>query len=218
MSDAAELAAMISKCASCGVGVIADAVTNHMAAGSGSGSSGSKFGGRTYPGTYTANDFHHDDGDTSKNCQINNYKDRTNVQTCDLVGLPDLDSSADWPQHRLSEYLGALASLGVSGFRVDAAKHQAADQLGAILTVNTTAAGKEVYQEVIGAPDEAVQPKEYVSNGRVTEFGLSYRLSNAVRSGQLSSLRSVADGLLPSDSALAFIDNHDSQIVSTVIK
>lgn len=149
--------------------------------------------------------------------QINNYQDKFNVQHCDLVGLPDLDTGAQWPQTRIGTYLGALANLGVAGFRVDAAKHQDAHNLGLVLSSNATAAGTEVYQEVIGAPGEAVQPSEYVGNGRVTEFGLSYRLSNAVRSGQLSSLRSATDGLLPSASALAFIDNHDSQRSAAVL-
>ena len=140
---------MVSTCGSCGVKIIADAVTNHMAAGSGTGSSGSSFGGRAYPGTFSANDFHHNSGDTSRNCVISNYQDKFNVQHCDLVGLPDLDSGADWPQRRIGAYLGALAELGVAGFRVDAAKHQEAHNLGLILKSNASAAGTEVYQEVI---------------------------------------------------------------------
>lgn len=56
-----------------------------------------------------------------------------------------------------------------------------------------------------------MHPSEYVANGRVTEFGFSHRLSTAVRSGELSNLHQLTDGLLPSASALAFIDNHDSQ-------
>mmetsp|Transcript_20931 Transcript_20931/g.53507 ORF Transcript_20931/g.53507 Transcript_20931/m.53507 type:complete len:495 (+) Transcript_20931:48-1532(+) len=217
LGDESALAEMIETCKQCGVKVIADAVINHMAAGGGSGSSGSSFGQRNYPGTYSPNDFHHNDGDTSQNCVISNYQDRDNVQRCDLVGLPDLDSGADWPQQRIGAYLGSLGDMGVAGFRVDAAKHQAAQELGAILLANTSAASKEVYMEVIGAPGEAVQPAEYVPYGRVTEFGLSYAISDAVRSGQLSSLRSVTDGLLRSEDALAFIDNHDSQRSASVL-
>jgi alpha-amylase len=213
LGDEAAFQSMIASCRKCGIKIIADAVTNHMAAGSGTGSSGSPFGGRGYPGTYSAPDFHHNPGDTSTNCQISNYQDRQNVQKCDLVGLPDLDSSADWPRRRLGAYLGSLGALGVAGFRVDAAKHQDAHALGQILSANGSACGLEVYQEVIGAPGEAVQPIEYIHNGLVTEFGYSYGLSSAVRDGQLSSLPGVSSrsGLLPSASALAFLDNHDSQ-------
>jgi len=217
LGDEAAFTAMVSKCRGCGVSIIADAVTNHMAAGSGTGSSGSSFGGRTFPGTYMARDFHHNDGDEANNCVISNYQDKWNVQHCDLVGLPDLDSGASWPQTRLGAYLGALAELGVAGFRIDAAKHQDAANLGAILTNNASARGKQVYQEVIGAPNEAVQPSEYTSNGLVTEFGFSYAISNAVRNGQLASLRTATDNLLPSASALAFIDNHDSQRSGAVL-
>ena len=42
-------------------------------------------------------------------------------------------------------------------------------------------------------------------------FGLSYAVSSAVRAGKLSSLPGATSGLLPSASALAFLDNHDSQ-------
>jgi len=217
LGDESAFSLMVSKCQSCGVKIIADAVTNHMAAGGGTGTSGSSFGGRAYPGTYMARDFHHNSGDESHNCVISNYQDKFNVQHCDLVGLPDLDSGAEWPQTRIGMYLGALANLGVAGFRVDAAKHQDAHNLGLILKSNASAGSKEIYQEVIGGPGEAVQPSEYVNNGRVTEFGLSYAISNAVRSGKLTSLQHATDGLLPSASALTFIDNHDSQRSGAVL-
>ena len=213
LGDEQGLASMVKTCSKCGVKIIADAVTNHMASGAGTGSSGSSFGGRGFPGTYSPPDFHHHPGDLTTNCQITDYTDRENVQLCDLVGLPDLDSSADWPRHRLGAYLGSLGALGVAGFRVDAAKHQDAHALGQILSANVSAAGLEVYQEVIGASGEAVKPSEYIGNGRVTEFALSYRLSAAVRSGDFASMPQIAEAsdLLPSDSALSFIDNHDSQ-------
>ena len=86
LGDERAFTSMVAACERCGVKIIADAVTNHMAAGSGTGGSGSSHGGRTYPGTYSANDFHHNTGDTSHNCVINNYQDKFNVQHCDLVG------------------------------------------------------------------------------------------------------------------------------------
>ncbi|KAL1504259.1 hypothetical protein AB1Y20_010668 [Prymnesium parvum] len=216
LGDEAAFLAMVKSCARCGVKVVADAVTNHMAAGQGQGSAGSSFSSRVFPGTYGAVDFHHNEGDTSHNCAISNYQDRWNVQHCDLVGLPDLDSGADWPRRRLGAYLAKLVSLGVRGLRVDAAKHQDAGELGAILRQGNTST-IEVYQEVIGAPGEAVQPSEYTGNGRVTELGYSYSLSDTVRSGALANLRTLGDGLLPSQSALAFIDNHDSQRASAAL-
>eukprot|EP00966_Prymnesium_polylepis_P322401 7378656-Prymnesium_polylepis.1 len=118
-----------------------------MAAGQGTGSAGSSFSSRVFPGTFSAADFHHNSGDTAHNCVISNYQDHWNVQHCDLVGLPDLDSGAEWPRKNIGAYLSHLASLGVSGFRIDAAKHQDAAELGAILQ---PVKDREIYQEVIG--------------------------------------------------------------------
>jgi alpha-amylase len=243
LGDEAAFLQMVQTCRKCGVGIVVDAVisnergvqtsgslrvpthysyacaplwTDHMAAGSGSGTSGSSFSARTFPGTYSPNDFHHNSGDTSSNCVISNYQDKWNVQHCDLVGLPDLDSGADYTRRTIGAYLTGLTAVGVSGFRVDAAKHQDASELGAILAAGNTS-HLEVYQEVIGAPGEAVQPSEYVGNGRVTEFGYSYQLADKVRASDLAGLHGLGGGLLPSDKALVFTDNHDSQRASSAL-
>lgn len=252
LGDRSSFESMVSTCRRCGVRIFADAVINHMAEGNGTGSSsGAAFGNRTFADAgMTPQDFHHDEGDASRNCVISDFTNRANVQQCDIGFLPDvrlspkspsrgrapvgrqfscghaarltttthlsrpsqIASGASMPQRRLGAYLGDLASLGVAGFRVDAAKHIDALELGAILSANESARGKEAYQEVRGTPGEAVQPTEYVGNGRVTEFGLGERISTAVRAGDLASLRGVTDDLqLPSEAALVFIDNHDSQ-------
>lgn len=72
---------MISRCKAAGVGIIVDAVINHMAAGSGVGIGGSSYGSRQYP-YYGPQDFHHYDGNSQANCQVNNYNDKYNVQYC----------------------------------------------------------------------------------------------------------------------------------------
>lgn len=68
-------------------------------------------------------------------------------------------------------------------------------------------------QEVIRGQGEAVQPQEYTSMGLVTEFGVATELHNHVQPGMLQYLRTLgpAWNLLPSDSALVFVDNHDRQ-------
>lgn len=58
---------------------------------------------------------------------------RQNVQSCDLVGLADLDTSSLKVQRQLAAYIQNLADLGVAGVRIDAAKHIAAPDLQAIL-------------------------------------------------------------------------------------
>merc|ERR1719401_708190 len=87
-----EFTDMVQRCKNAGVGIYADAVTNHIAAGSGTGTAGSTYGERA-TAIYSANDMHHNQGDTSRNCGIDNYADKHNVQYCDLSGLPDLCTS-----------------------------------------------------------------------------------------------------------------------------
>ena len=72
---------MVSRCNSAGVSIVVDAVINHMAAGSGTGVGGSSYGSRNYP-FYSQQDFHHYDGNSNSNCQVNNYYDKYNVQYC----------------------------------------------------------------------------------------------------------------------------------------
>lgn len=155
---------MVSRCKAVGVAVIADAVINHMAAGSGTGIAGSKYGSRSYP-YYSPQDFHHDANNVYTNCQVNNYYDKYNVQYCDLSGLPDLMTSSSYVQSTIASYINQMASYGVAGIRVDAAKHQDDGEMSGIL--NRLPAGFYVGQEVIGSTGEAVQPSMYYSTGRI---------------------------------------------------
>ena len=115
---------MITRCSRVNVGIVVDAVINHMAAGSGTGVAGSTYGSRTYPNIYSPNDFHHNTNDVYHNCQVTNYNDKYNVQYCDLVGLPDLMTASDYVQGKIAEYINNVAAMGVVGIRIDAAKHQ----------------------------------------------------------------------------------------------
>ncbi len=117
---------MVDTCAAAGVQVIADAVVNHMTSGSGTGTGGTAYSKYDYPGTYRDADFHtcrHD---------ISDYTDRDDVQNCELVGLADLDTGSEKVRGALAGYLDDLRSLGVAGFRIDAAKHMAASDLAAV--------------------------------------------------------------------------------------
>jgi alpha-amylase len=55
------------------------------------------------------------------------------VTQCELVGLADLDTGSEYVRSRLVAYLNDLASIGIQGFRIDAAKHIRAEELGDIL-------------------------------------------------------------------------------------
>lgn len=201
----AEFAAMVSTCRGAGVRVIADVVVNHMTSGSGTGTAGSPYTKYDYPGTYQTQDFH--------GCRqdITDYRDRYQVQQCELLGLADLDTGAPYVQGRIAGYLDDLASLGVSGFRIDAAKHVAAADLAAIRA--RTADGAYWVQEVIHGDGEPVTPGEYTGVGDVHEFRWGTSLRRVLTEGRLAELRTIGEGwgFLPGGSAVPFVDNHDTE-------
>jgi alpha-amylase len=212
----AEFIDMVNRCNAVGVGIYADAVINHMASGSGttSSSGASSWGGESYARVpYGAGDFH-------ATCAITNYQDASNVQNCQLAGLPDLNSSSTYVRGKIADYLVDLANIGVKGFRIDAAKHMNPTDVAAIVdAVNARVATRPFwFLEVIGAPGEAVQPSQYfgVSNSQanVTEFVYGQQLfGKFAGGGKLADLRTFGEtwGLMPSIHGVAFLDNHDVQ-------
>ncbi|MEN0130096.1 MAG: carbohydrate-binding module family 20 domain-containing protein [Brevundimonas sp.] len=206
----AEYKAMIDTCRAAGVSVSTDVVINHMSGQtSGTGWAGTVFTEEHYPGPaggYGPQDFH------SCRTNISNYGDRYQVQNCRLVGLQDLDTGSEYVRQEIADYLNDLISLGVRGFRVDAAKHIAATDLAAI---KAKISDQSVYivQEVIGASGEPVQPSEYTGIGDVHEFNYARNLKSVFNGGNLTSLQglSSASWLLPSDRAGVFVDNHDTE-------
>ena len=116
---------MIDTCHRAGVKVIADAVINHMS--SGLRADGMRFSKYSYPGFYEEHHFH------MPRCPIDNdYHDRNKVQNGELVGLADLNTGDEYVRNTIAAYLNYLISLGVDGFRIDAAKHISAEDLRAI--------------------------------------------------------------------------------------
>ncbi len=195
---------MADTCAAAGVQVIADAVVNHMTSGAGTGTGGTPYSKYDYAGTYQDADFHtcrHD---------ISDYTDRDDVQKCELEGLADLDTGSEKVRAALAGHLDDLRSLGVAGFRIDAAKHLAATDLAAVKAKLTRPPGHWV-SEVIHGAGEAVQPEEYTGVGDVDEFRYGRRLKSAFQGGDLGSLRSVGDGMLESGAARTFVDNWDTE-------
>ncbi|CAE8704668.1 unnamed protein product [Polarella glacialis] len=204
---------MVQRCKKAGVDIIADAVFNHIAAGSGVGTAGSPYGNRESV-LYTQDDFHHSPGDPRSNCGVSNYQDLSNVQSCDLVGLPDLCTACPKVQKAVQSYLSKMLAYGVAGFRIDAAKHQAVGELKALLQ-GVPGGLPWVFQEVIGGAGEAVKPQMYLDIGEVTEFQYGQQLgANFKVEGKLKYLTNFGEqwGLLsPGRKATVFIDNHDTQ-------
>ncbi|MFG2029453.1 alpha-amylase family protein [Streptomyces sp. NPDC048825] len=197
---------MVNTCHAAGVKVVVDAVINHMSAGSGTGTGGSSYTKYDYPGLYSSPDF---DDCTSR---ISNYQDRWNVQHCELVGLADLDTNESYVRGAIAGYMNDLLSLGVDGFRIDAAKHMDAADLA---NIKSRLTNPSVYwkQEVIHGSGEAVQPTEYTGNGDVQEFRYAYDLKRVFNNENLAYLKNYGEGwgYLSSGVSGVFVDNHDTE-------
>ncbi|CAH0398446.1 unnamed protein product [Chilo suppressalis] len=213
---------MTKRCNQVGVRVYADVVVNHMTGDHptnvGTGGSTADFKNYDYPAVpYSREHFH------NPACQINDYNNAAEVRSCNLVGLKDLDHSKSYVRMKIVEFFNKLISLGVAGFRVDAAKHMWPNDLGEIykklndLNTNFGFAPNTrpyIYQEVIYYGFEAITPSDYTSLGDVTEFKVGSELKSVFRGrNALKWLVSWGEqwALSPSDKALAFIDNHDTQ-------
>ncbi|KAG8722066.1 hypothetical protein FRC08_007487 [Ceratobasidium sp. 394] len=201
---------MVQTCQAAGVGVIQDTIFNHMS-GSGirMGVGGSNYTHYVYPGIYQYQDFHHCGLEPDDN--IVNYNSRVEVQTCQLDTLADLATETEWVRAKLAYYANDLISLGVTGLRLDAAKHIASDDINNILS----RLSKKVYitQEVTYDPGSPILPTEYVKNGDVQEFRYTKNLKNAfTTSAGIAGLNGAENnGWLASSAANVFVSNHDTE-------
>lgn len=201
---------MVTTCAEFGVDVIVDVVINHMSASySGIGVGGTSFNKYEYPGLYTQDDFH--------NCQltydnsIQSYADKDQVQTCELLGLSDLNTSLPSVQEKILGLLNDLLSLGAKGFRIDAAKHISPDDLKPI--VAALPEGTVVLLEVIRGPGEPIQPEQYLELGSVWEFDYAKNMKAFFVDQVISYVDSEARYIshAPSEKAISFVSNHDTE-------
>ncbi|XP_053676132.1 alpha-amylase I-like [Anopheles nili] len=218
-----QFTAMVRRCQRAGVRIYVDVVVNHMAAVGGYGTAGSPSdpANKAYPGVpYNRSHFH-------ANCTIRNYQNATEVRDCALNGLPDLNQTEPFVQERIVDFMNRLIGFGVAGFRMDASKHMWPDDLEAIynrlLPLNPAFefpmfADPYIYQEVIDLGNEPITAAQYTELGSVTEFKYSFFIGLLFR-GELEATalqaliaeRAPQFGLVPSQSALVFVDNHDNQ-------
>ncbi|WP_418956701.1 carbohydrate-binding module family 20 domain-containing protein [Streptomyces tritici] len=212
LGDRAAFKSMIDTCHAAGVKVVADSVINHMANASGTGTGGTSFSKYAYPGLYSGADM--DDCRAT----IGGYTNRAEVQNCELVGLPDLDTGEDWVRGRIAAYLNDLLSLGVDGFRIDAAKHMPAADLA---NIKSRLTNPSVYwkQEAIHGAGEAVSPSEYLGNGDVQEFRYARDLKRVFESENLAYLKNFGEawGYMASGQSGVFVDNHDTERVGDTL-
>ena len=212
--DEAAFASMVKRCKKAGVQVYVDAVLNHCAASKGTSIAGNRYGGRRTP-LFGPEDFHHKPFDPTGNCGVNNFADIHNVQYCDLQGLPDLCTECEGVQDKIAAYLSHLVELGVTGVRLDAAKHIPKDDLAKIFKKVKNTDKLLKYAEISKAPTLDVVTEElYVDLVDVIEFNYYPQLDQSIaETGRMSNLESLGGSadLIPGSAAVVFVDNHDTQ-------
>jgi alpha-amylase len=218
----AEFRDMVRRCAAVGVAIYVDAVINHMTGQTGGvGSNGTHFTKYAYPSLYGPTDFHMPPCSIAASDYVS-APDR--VRRCELDGLADLDTSTGHVRQAIAGYLSSLVEIGVRGFRIDAAKHVDPADLDAILHLVSAGVGAAAaplyYFEVIDHGGEAIHASDYLTTGQgaaqavdLIEFeydAVPDAFAN-VGGKTLSTLHALGLGLLPSDRAVVFVNNHDTQ-------
>jgi alpha-amylase len=236
LGDRADLEAAIAALRERGVAVHADAVLNHMA------NEANQRADLDYPGSrvlgqyqlegaqqsrrllfgdvttplFTAADFH------PARC-ISDYNDPVQVRTGRLcggagdAGLPDLAATPRVIEMQRA-YLRALRDLGITGFRVDAAKHMDVAHINAVFTPEIRA-GAVVYGEIITGGGEGngeyrlyLQPYLAGTDHAAYDFPLFHAIRGAFAFG--ARLDTLADPAargqaLPAARAVTFTVTHD---------
>ena len=211
----AEFAAMTQACNEAGVMIIADAVINHMANSSGIGWADTEFDKYGYPGLYGESDFHATmDPSEDRFCDSNieAYDDLWETTSCMLGGLPDLATEKPSVRVKIADYLNDLISLGVAGFRVDAAKHFGAADLKAVVDLLDPINGRQpiIMSEVIGGNGQ---------NEPFTEFGYAWAwdMPNILLSNLNQNTLAFAKndfwtvGFNASNKTITMVSNHDTE-------
>ncbi len=232
MGDAKQFKAMVATCRKAGVHVIVDAVINHMTGQGDTSYGGVSYSKYDYSGLYSPDNFHSypadcpvppASGSSDREGSIADFNDYTQVFNCELVGLSDLRTQSTYVRNTIAAYLNKLISYGVSGFRVDAAKHIGQTDLAAIeARLHRTVDGTKPSMALEVMPGSPGQLSMAAFEGVGTLLGFDYadQLESAFKSynapandGNIGSLRvfGADSGLLPSNKELVFVENHDTE-------
>ncbi|NUS52977.1 MAG: alpha-amylase, partial [Nocardioidaceae bacterium] len=224
MGDERQFRDMVSTCRAAGMKVYVDAVINHTT-GQGSTSYGGKsYEHFSYPAVpYGYDDFHHRGAECdSASGGIEDFNNQRQVFRCELLGLADLKTEQASTQRTIAAYLNKLLGYGVSGFRVDAAKHVGQDDLDAIYArLHDTREGNRPFWalEVFGGGPGTLSPQAFVRSGTVLGLDGVKQLRDAFKSypaehvGSIATLETFGEGsgLTPSRRTLSFVQNHDTE-------
>lgn len=211
--------AMVDTCKAAGVDVYVDTVINHMAGGvTGTGTAGTSYGNYVFPTVpYGASDFH------QPSCSIaaadyTTASRRANVLKCDLPGLPDLNTGLTSVQDKIAAYMKDLLSLGVAGFRIDAAKHIAPSELAAIKAKvpGSYFFTQEVIRDASVGSNTSGDMALYQALGTVNEFNYLYAMKNSFLNLYGFNLSRLPEefstwGFMDSAKATVFVNNHDTE-------
>ena len=229
-----QLATVVATCRAAGVKVYVDAVINHMTGQGTTSSTGAGYEHTSHPTSagaalgslYGPGDFHARgtgvDRCPSASGGIEDFNDERQVLRCELVGLADLRTEDPAVRGRIVGYLDGLIALGVSGFRVDAAKHIGNADLRAIRdALHDTADGTRPQWalEVFPGSPGALSQRAATQVGSVLGFDCAHQIENAFKSypdgatGNITSLRVLGEdaGFVPSDKSLVFVQDHDTE-------
>jgi len=216
LGNESELKSLVEAAHQRGLRVIADLVLNHMA------NLGANYN-LSYPPPsarqrynlaplLSAADFH------PAFC-IQNYSDSNQVRQGRICGsgdsgLPDLKQESDHVVEVQRDYVTKLNSIGIDGYRIDAAKHMEMAALNRIFTPDLVA-NKLVFGEIIAFQSSFGRELEpYLRETRFSyeDFPLQERMRQAFAvNGSLASLSNpVAErASLANDRAVTFVINHD---------
>jgi hypothetical protein len=251
-----QFGAMVSACQSAGVGVLVDVILNHMTAGSGTGIGGTGMPPSSLmdtvlivrqgiPSTHTTASILGTTSTTatppteasvsrlhaylgiSSSHLTDDWSNKAQIQSCQLAGLADLATETEYVRSSLATHLNDLLSFpGVSGFRIDAAKHVPIADLQNIVgrlsrnpyitsEVSLLLAASNYIDitrtQVVGT-GPPIPPSDYVSIGSVILSDSYAVLQTAFNSGDLTKLNGwEANEGVSSGSANVFVATHDSE-------
>ena len=212
----AQFADMVAACNKAGVQIIVDAVINHMTNSRQPAFAGSSYSKYIYDGLYDFQDFHNNlPLDDPNYCagSIQNYDAPFETTHCELGGLADLATEKPNVRQAIAGYLNDLESLGVAGFRVDAAKHFGITDLTAVYNMLNPVNGKPPYflSETIGDPATNLP---FTAIGDVFAWDYPEQMKTIFAEGmtglgRATEMRQAAIGA--SDKTVIMVSNHDTE-------
>ncbi|OQR83869.1 alpha-amylase [Achlya hypogyna] len=192
----ADLKALIAAAHALDIWVMVDVVANHVAPV-----------GNDFSSIYPFNQSAHYHAD----CAISNWANQTQVETCRLAGLPDLDQSHPFVRKYLLSWIRNLVTeYGFDGVRVDTVPEIAKDFW---VEFNAAAAVFQVGEVFNGDPAYVGGYQPALTS--LLNYPMSFTISDVFGKGYgMGGLKSRYDGEIGAFSDLdalgSFVDNHDN--------